>query len=81
MTMAQPISALLLLLHALSYTAHTVTASSVGIYQDADCKTTAFNVTTSNGYPDGECTDVSQQTSLTFQSFQFLSLDEGCARK
>lgn len=79
--MAQPTAALILLLHALSYTAHTVTASSVGLYTDADCKTSATNLTASNGYPDGLCTDASQQTSSSFQSFQFLSLDEGCARK
>lgn len=76
--MAQTTTAALLLLIALS---HTVTGSTVAVYKDAECRAIASNLTASDGYPDGLCTDVSQQTSNSFQSFQFLSLDAGCTRR
>lgn len=58
-----------------------VTASNVAVYKDAQCKTIASTLTASNGYPDGLCTTIAEQTTHDFQSFQFLSLNSGCAGK
>lgn len=59
----------------------TIASSIVAIYLDAECSHPTWTLAASNGYPDGLCTNVSQQASDAFQSFQFLSLDDGCARK
>lgn len=58
---------------------HAVIRSQVVIYQDIDCKTEVTIVVASNDYPDELCTEVAEQTTKDFQSFQFLSLDPGCA--
>lgn len=54
-------------------------ASSLTMYQDKDCKTPLSNLTASNGYPDGQCTNTTSQK--TFKSFKFTALDLGCERK
>lgn len=58
-----------------------VSSSEVVVYEDTDCQTAVTTLVASNGYPDGLCTDVVEQTTKDFQSFQFVSLDTGCAGK
>lgn len=74
--MDQP-SVLSVVLFALSL-CDTGTASTVAVYKDKDCKSPISNSTASNGYPDGQCTSVTEQAGKKWESFMFLSLNDGC---
>lgn len=56
------------------------TASSLATFQDSECKKSANTLTGENGYPDGVCTKMVEVAQGAYQSFMFITLDDGCTR-
>lgn len=56
-----------------------VAASSVTFYSDTGCTTLIANTTAQDGFPDGQCTNLTASVNQTFASFLISSLDEGCS--
>ncbi|ROV88311.1 hypothetical protein VMCG_10490 [Cytospora schulzeri] len=70
---------LLLLFAACIYNVAGVAASYVAFYSDANCTTLVANTTAQDGYPDGQCTNLTASVNQTFTSFMVSSLDGGCS--
>lgn len=69
----------------LAFTAQRAVASSLALYSDSNCTRSNVleNVAALDGYPDGECTHISDLNggSDSYSSLMFLTLDAGCASK
>lgn len=69
-------------LFCLALTAHRAAASSLALYSDANCTNADVleNVAALNGYPDGQCTHISDlNDGDSYGGLMFLTLDAGCA--
>lgn len=59
-----------------------VEATSLAFYNDTSCSASGVteNIAAENGYPDGQCTHLSDlKGGDTYSGFKFLTLDDGCA--
>ncbi|KUI55327.1 hypothetical protein VP1G_02670 [Cytospora mali] len=54
-------------------------ASSLATFLDTGCKTSSITIAGENGYPDGVCTNIREVADGSYQSFMFITLDDGCA--